>query len=210
MKKILFTLFLISSSIILNAQIGVTIGGNLAKYLYTSDRKAIMSFNFGLVYKAPIAKSVAWQPELLYTSKGAQVYQPTPIGNTDPVMKYKNHLNYIELNSPFVYTGEVTDELDFNFGFGPFVSYLTSAKNIAKNWDETTTKKDFAIGNSITDDFKALDYGGSLMAGFTMSKQLGFHFKYELGLANLSPQPNFPALKTRNFSFNITAFFGGK
>lgn len=206
MKKILFTFFIAFVSFATKAQLGLTVGGNLAQYKYTSDRKPIIAFNAGLSFKSSLGNAVYIVPELLYTSKGAQVYPV--ITTTSSVMKYRNHLNYLQFNLPVMWSAEVADDLNFDFGIGPFMSYLVSAKNNAENFDGTKSSRNFAIGSELTDDFKAFDYGTTFSIGFTVFKKIGWHIKYDLGLANLSPQPNYPALKTRNVSFNLTVGLG--
>lgn len=212
MKKILLTLLFTSSIILAKAQIGITAGGNIAKYSYTSnaDRKFIFGFNGGLFYNHNFGENFAIQPELLYTVKGATLYTEIFIGSNNPVMKYQNRLKYVQFSLPVMRSFEVSDEFDFDFGLGVFVGYLTSADYTAKNFDGTSSKGDFKIGNGATDSFKALDYGASAKIGFTMSKTLGFHFRYEAGLADLSPTPNDPKLKTGNMTFNISYIFGSR
>lgn len=208
MKKILITLLVAASSVTVYAQLGVTAGLNIAKYTYNngSEKKSLTSFNGGLVYRTTLSKDFKWQPELVFTGKGA-VSTP-PANNILGVEKYKNKLNYIEFGSPFIYNTNFggDDNLTFDMGLGPYAAYLISAVNKAEKFDGTTTKRDFAIGSGTADEFKAMDFGLTYVVGVIVQKNIGIHLKYDQGLRNL--EPNYAVkLHTGNFAVNLTYYF---
>jgi hypothetical protein len=192
-----------------NAQFGITGGGNLSKYKYQSaaDRLAIFSWNAGLFYRIKSkASNLVVQPALLYTGKGAEKF--TDIDPNEPIEKYKNHTNYLELSMPIIYSAPVTDNGDIrvDFGIGPYAAYLVSAKYTAVPYDGPETTADYKIGNKTTDDFKSSDAGlsflmGLKLAGFSMNMQ------YDLGLSNVNPAGG-GALKMRALMFNFAFCFG--
>lgn len=210
MKKIYFTIAIFILSLNAFAQIGITAGLNLAKYSYSEEsfnveRKSLMSYNFGIQYKKSLSEKFYLLPELEYTVKGANVYMSYPIGETGP-MKNTNKLNYLQLTLPVMGAFALDDEgtYDFEIGLGPYAGYLLSAKQKVEEFDGSTSESKFS-----SDALKRMDYGLQFSTGFRMSKQLGLHFKYDLGLANIEPESGNPAIKTRNFSINLSWIFSG-
>lgn len=207
MKKIILTILVAVTSASVYAQLGVTAGLNMAKYSYNngSSRKALTSFNAGLLYRTDLGKDFKWQPELAFSQKGARSFPAnSPVG----VVKYTNKLNYIELSSPFIYNTNFGGAADytFDFGVGPYVAYLVGGKNIGEKADGSKTKRDFDIGNDTGNQFKPIDAGLTFITGVIIKKQYGVHLKYDSGLRNLEPTYS-AKLKTGNFAINFTYFF---
>lgn len=204
-KNITFVLLLLFSG---NAfcQLGIDGGINLANYKYAEKvfdvhRKTIMSYNVGLQYKKSLTEKLYLLPELSYTVKGTRIYYDYPIGSTGP-MKRLNHLNYVQFSLPAVVALPVSDEYDFEIGVAPFLGYLTGGKTELVEFDDSRSER------KLTDtDFKKKDVGLQFLAGFRLSKKLGFHIKYDWGIANIQYSATDPTIKTRNVSFNMSWIF---
>lgn len=207
MRKALLTLLIIIACITASyAQIGITAGMNLAKYSYSEvkfdvHRKSILAYNFGVFYKKELAGKLFLLPELDYSLKGSRVYYDYPIGFTGP-MKHVNKFQYIQFTLPALIALPVSDEIDFEIGGGLFAAYLLKATQKTVEFDDSYVVKDFARG-----DLKKMDAGLHFTAGFRMSKKLGLHLSYDLGLANIQGIANSPAARTRNFSINMNWLF---
>ncbi len=208
MKKICVTILLLMLSLNALAQLGISAGLNLAKYSYSEEsfdvsRKSIVAYNIGVQYKKALSEKFYLLPEIGYTVKGANVYMTYPIGFTGP-MKYTNRLNYLQFTLPVVgaFALDDEDQYDFEIGLGPYAGYLLSAKQKVEEFDGSTSESKFS-----SDAFNRMDYGLQFSTGFRMSKQLGLHFKNDLGLSNIEPESGNPVIRTRNFSVNLSWIF---
>ena len=196
-----------------NAQLGITGGGNLAKYKVDDDgdRQGVFAWNAGLFYRIKSKHSnIVVQPALTYTGKGAEKF--TEIDVTEPIEKYINRLSYLQLSVPIMYniSGDLGGDANvgIDFGVGPYVGRLLKASYTAVPYDEgPNIKSDYKIGNSNSDDFKSMDAGLTFMAGFKIAG-LGMYLQYDLGLSNVNPVSNTPSIKTRAIMFNVFIGFG--
>jgi hypothetical protein len=206
MKKFLIALALTGCASGALAQIGITAGMNLAKYSYAQKRfdvhrKSILGYNFGVQYKQRLSEKWFLLPELSYALKGARVYYDYPIGATGP-MKDVNRFQYLQLNLPVVLALPISDAFDFEVGAGLFAACLLKATQKTVEFDDSYATRSFASG-----DLKKMDAGLSFTTGFRMSKMLGLHFSYNLGLVNIQQQASAPTARTRNFSINLSWIF---
>lgn len=209
MKKILFALTCTLIYSLTQAQLGITGGLSLAKYKYNSDdRKELLSFNAGLVYRVQHKNSpLAIQPMIAYAVKGAVKYND-PYGNSD-VMKYTNRISYAELSLPFILSPKIDDEGIFRFdlGVGPYVGYLLNAKYTAETYEGAKTDGSYKIGSSNTDDFKPADAGLSILGAMHFGR-FASSIQYDLGLTNLNPRQGGTPLKMRAVFINLSIYFG--
>lgn len=125
------TLFLTASFGMLHAQdtnvtteFGVKGGFNMSN-LYNSgddvdDNNVLYGFNAGVYATLPISDMVAIQPEVLFTTKGAELEYNNAFAQGDA----KFRLNYIEV--PLLVRVNVTK--NFNIHAGGYASYLVSSK----------------------------------------------------------------------------------
>ena len=81
-----------------------------------SDKNLKIGFHAGVYDKIPVGESFAIQPELLYSVKGIKLNYDD---NTFADGETRFNLNYIDLPVKFVFN--LSD--DFEFQFGPYVSY---------------------------------------------------------------------------------------
>ena len=98
-------------------------GGLNFSNLYTDnvdDNNVLTGFNAGLYAKFPISNNIAIQPEISYTTKGAElVYNNAIVQGTA-----KFNVNYIEV--PVLLVMNITD--NFNVHVGPYAAYMVSGK----------------------------------------------------------------------------------
>jgi hypothetical protein len=206
MKKTILTVSLMCLTFGAFAQFGLTAGMNLGKYSYGETRfdvhrKALLAYNFGILYQKEISEKLFVQPELNYSGKGSRIYYDYPVGVTGP-MKNVNKFSYLQLNLPVLVAIPLSDELDYEMGGGLFAAYLLKATQKTVEFDDTELTRDFASG-----DLKKMDAGLHFSTGFRMGKMLGLHFRYDLGLMNIQGIDGSPAAKTRNFSINVSWLF---
>lgn len=192
MKKMLklFSLMTIAAILIsamANAQhvnFGIKGGVNFYNIQNDNDSKYDMKtgIHLGLLGHIHLDKSIAVQPELVYSSQGAKY--------TSNNVDYKLKLGYINLPVMLQYM--------FNNGFrleaGPQVGFLISAKSDAGNNNV-----------DVKDNFKTVDFGVGLGAGYIKpSTGLGVGFRYNAGLSNINENST---VKSTNSGFQLSLFY---
>ncbi len=152
-------------------QVGVKGGLNISN-LYTSDGSSsdmLAGFNVGVFTKMPVTNSIAFQPEINLSTKGASVtYNNLFVDGTA-----KFNLTYIEV--PFLCVLNVTRLV--NLQFGPYVAYLIDGKvtNVAN-----VTLFNFEQNMNVN-DYNRLDAGIVLGAGLDVgSVTMGARYNYGL------------------------------
>lgn len=163
-----------------NFKFGIKGGVNFSN-LYTQNvesNNVLTGFNLGIFAKLPITSSFAIQPELLYTTKGAQLtYNNYFVNGTA-----KFNLNYIEL--PVLLVVNLTN--NFNLHAGPYVAYLVDGT--ATNNPQGTV---FDIQNNLSNkDYNKFDTGLAVGLGFDANK-IGFGARYNYGLQKVGKERNF-------------------
>lgn len=162
------------------ASFGFKGGLNLSN-MYTEDvddENALVGFNAGLFLELPISSSLSFQPELLYSTKGAEV----TYDNAFATGTGKFRLNYIE--TPLLLKANVTD--NFNIHFGPYFAYLVDSK-ITNETNGGTFDFEEEIDN---DDLNKFDYG--LAAGLGIDFDgFGIGARYNYGLQTIGKERTF-------------------
>jgi Outer membrane protein beta-barrel domain len=163
-----------------NLKFGLKGGVNFSN-LYTDNvdyNNVLTGFNVGLFAKLALTETLAIQPELLYTTKGAKLtYNNYFVNGTA-----KFNLNYIEL--PVLLVINLTN--NFNIHAGPYVSYLVDGK--ATNDSQGTL---FDIQNNLkNEDYNKFDTGLAVGLGFD-TDQIGFGVRYNYGLQKVGKERNF-------------------
>jgi len=126
-------------------------------YVDEADSKMRTGFNLGLFCKLPLSNIIAVQPELYYTTKGAEItYNTTFVDGTAGF-----HLNYLEF--PVMFVGNITDV--FNIHAGPYAAFLISGK--VKN-ESNVNLFDFEE-NLDTDDYNTFETGLAFGAGIDLN-----------------------------------------
>lgn len=163
-----------------STKFGVKGGLNMSN-LYTEDvddQNVLLGFNLGLFVEMPITSRVSIQPELLYTTKGAEL----KYNNAFAQGTGKFRLNYIEV--PLLLKLNVTKNFDVHFG--PYAAYLIDSKitnedaNGNINFEEDVNE----------DDLNKLDFG--LAAGIGINFDgFGIGARYNYGLTTVGKERTF-------------------
>lgn len=192
MKKMLklYTVMTIASILIsgiVNAQhVNFGVKGGLNFYNIQNDDNSKYDMktgiHLGLLGHIHLDKSIAVQPELVYSSQGAKY--------TSNNVDYKLKLGYINLPVMLQYM--------FNNGFrleaGPQLGFLISAKSETNN---TSIK--------VNDNFKTVDFAVGLGVGYIKpSTGLGVGFRYNAGLSNINENST---VKSTNSGFQLSLFY---
>ncbi|MFA5817117.1 MAG: porin family protein [Bacteroidales bacterium] len=156
-------------------------GGVNFSNLYTKDAsnaKMLTGFNLGMFGKLPITKHIAVQPELYFTTKGAEVaYNSLFVNGTA-----RFHLNYVEV--PLLIVVNITD--NFNIQVGPYGSYMISG--IVKN--ESNINLFNFEQNIDTHDYNRFDAGIAVGAGIDIGA-ISLGARYYYGLTNVGKERTF-------------------
>lgn len=169
-----------SSSSSGDVKFGVKGGVNFSN-MYTddvSDENVLTGFNVGLFAKVPVSRFLAFQPELNFTTKGAELkYDNAFVEGTG-----KFRLNYIEV--PLLMVVNLTSNL--NIHGGPYVAYLVDGK--AKN----NFTNDFldTQGTLDNDDFNKFDAGLAAGVGIDLDT-FSIGARYNYGLTTVGKERNF-------------------
>lgn len=178
-------------------EFGVKGGFNMSN-LYQSeadDNNVIYGFNAGVYATLPISDFIAIQPEILYTTKGAELDYNNAFlqGNA----KFK--LNYIEV--PLLVRVNITK--NFNVHAGGYASYLVSSK--------VTGDGDINFDDAVdTDDLNKFDAGLSAGIGVDFSP-ISVGLRYNYGLTTVGKERTvagttytFPDAKNSNLTLYLS------
>lgn len=178
------TLFLTASFGMLHAQdnnvnteFGVKGGFNMSN-LYQNDANddnVLYGFNAGVYATLPISDFIAIQPEILFTTKGAEL----DYNNVFASGNAKFRLNYIEV--PLLVRVNITK--NFNVHAGGYASYLVSSK--------VTGDGDVAFDQRIdTDDLNKFDAGLAAGVGVDFNP-ISIGLRYNHGLTTVGKEKTF-------------------
>jgi len=197
------TLFLTASFGMLHAQdnnvnteFGVKGGFNMSNFLSNddeaNDENVLYGFNAGVYATLPISDFVAIQPEILFTTKGAELEYSNAFasGNT------KFRLNYIEV--PLLVRVNITK--NFNVHAGGYASYLVSSKVTGDGSVEFDQDVD-------TDDLNKFDAGIAAGVGVDFNP-ISIGLRYNYGLTTVGKErtvagTTFTAPDVKNSSLSL-------
>ena len=164
----------------LKVRFGVKGGVNFSN-LYTKDvdqNNMLVGFNLGVFAKLPIASFLAIQPELYFTTKGAEsTYNNAFVKGTA-----RFTMNYIEL--PVLAVVNISKY--FNVHAGPYAAFLLSGKATNKS---NVTLFDFE-DNLDTNDYNKFDFGLAAGIGADLGG-VGFGVRYNYGLTTVGKERTF-------------------
>lgn len=201
MKKLVFTiavaLGLNNYSHAQNASIGFTAGATFATYKSTVDNKSATSknktgFTLGLLSDVPVGKSFSFRPALNFVQKGGV--------EKEFGVKLATTFNYIELPLNFVYNAS-SKSGKFFIGAGPSISMAIGGKvkYTSTAMPELNNEADIKFGNNYEkDDFKTLDAGINVLAGYNFRSGFLIEANYYSGLSNLFITTGTDASKLHN------------
>lgn len=167
MKKLVLVLIAGVSFAAAHAQIqfGVKAGANLST-LTGSDAigaKTMANFNAGVFANIPIASSLSFSPEIVYSGEGAK-YEDNGITGSQ-------HLNY--LNIPLLV--KYTHSSGFSIATGPQVGFLMSAK-----------AKVQGVSQDDKNAYNSTEFAWDFGLGYDIPKTpVGIEFRYDLGISNI-------------------------
>lgn len=199
------TLFLTASFGMLHAQdnnvnteFGVKGGFNMSN-LYQSeadDNNVLYGFNAGVYATLPISDFIAIQPEILFTTKGAELDYNNAFASGNAKFK----LNYIEV--PLLVRVNITK--NFNVHAGGYASYLVSSK--------VTGDGDFNFDQEVdTDDLNKFDAGLAAGVGVDFNP-ISIGLRYNYGLTTVGKERTtvtgttytFPDAKNSNLTLYLS------
>lgn len=161
------------------------------------DNNITTGFHAGVNAEIPVGSGFYVQPGVLYSQKGAEF--KTTSGNDNV------RLSYIEVPVNFVYK-PVLGSGRMLLGFGPYAAFglngtLTSGGTeqeveFTKNYDASVMKP----------QYKGIDAGANLLAGYEFANNVSFQINAQLGLAQLAPGINGEdnATKMKNTGFGVS------
>jgi len=202
---VLLTLASISASAQGITDKGVKVGLNMSTLSsnFDIDFKSKLGFIAGGFLTFGLPGGLAFQPELLYSNKGAK-YEERFDGD---VAKLWIILNYLEMPLLVKYGFPMSggSQLTPSIYGGPYGAYRLSGKSKIE-FDGQTQTEDI---NS--DEMKTIDYGLVFGAGldFPMGRgKITFDLRYSLGLANLAKNQVGEDEVTKNRSFQAMIGYG--
>jgi len=154
-----------------SASVGLKGGLNMSN-LYTKDvddENVLMGFNIGLFAELPITSRLALQPEVSFTTKGAELQYDNAFAQGTG----KFRLNYLEV--PLLLKANLTE--NFNVHFGPYAAFLVDSKITNESSDGSYNFED----NIDEDDLNKFDYGLAAGIGFDFDS-FGIGARYNYGL----------------------------
>lgn len=186
---------LISSNGFAQSKIGYKMGLNL-NHVSTNDAdlkeelSPRPSIHFGLMGDFSLGKQFAFQPQLLFSGRGAKVAHD---GHSDVFA-----FNSIELPLNFVFKSNGTS--GFFGGAGPVLGY-----NLSGKIKEEDASEEIEFGNT-TGKITRADLGGNLLIGYQLNKGLFFTANYTTGFSNWSNNAN-STWRNNNLAVSIGYFF---
>jgi hypothetical protein len=131
--------------------------GSVKNVNYKSE--AITNYHFGLVAELPLGESFAFQPEVMYSTVGAN-YKAAGV-----LADINNELGYITI--PVL--AKINLSKTFSLDLGPQASFLVSNKD-----------------NVLLDDPKSFDFGAAAGLGIKVTKSIFLQGRYVVGLSEAS------------------------
>lgn len=171
-----------------NVSLGIKAGASLTNFVGADANgyKNRFGFNTGVFANIGLTRLVAFQPEVLYSQKGAKIN-----GNNDLGVR----MHYVDVPLAFHVN---TD--GFFFEAGPQVGFLVAAKSQAGS-----------ASTDITDGYKSVDFGYLAGLGYQLKHGLGIGLRYNGEFTNF---PNSSVIgnttvqpRARNSAFQLYATY---
>jgi hypothetical protein len=144
-----------------NVSLGLKAGGSLSSFSgeQAINYKSIFGFHAGAFANIGFTRMLAFQPEILYSRKGAKL----------PSQNLTTHLDYVDV--PLVFHVNA-DGLFFEAG--PQVGFLVSAKNKTSN-----------LSTDVKSIYNTVDTGYLFGLGYQRKTGLGIGLRYNGGFTNV-------------------------
>ncbi len=155
------------------------------------DASSRSSFHLGGLVEVPISERFSIQPEVLYSSQGAE-YRGTLTGADDSKITAKLDYIQVPIMAKF-YAAE-----GFAIEAGPQIGFL--AKSTAEF--ESTVGDVTVIGDEDMEDIKSTDIGIGVGASYRIPAGLFFGARYNFGLTDINEADN--GIKMHNGVFQLS------
>jgi opacity protein-like surface antigen len=179
MKKIIMTAVVVMAFAFTNAQeVKFGIKGAVSLSTQTGDVENASSkvgFQAGAFAEIKITDKFSIQPEVLYSAQGVKEKGDFEYNNNVYPAELNTKLGYI--NVPVMAKYYVAEK--FNLEAGPQIGILVSAKGEA-------TILGHSEEGDIKDNYKTIDLGLNLGAGYDFTENLSAGLRYTLGLSNVA------------------------
>jgi len=201
MKKLLFSIFVVSACYTAQAQvhsIGPTLGFNYAWLSDVDNSSPRPSYNFGLTYNYSILKSGGFGIEARYSEEGVK----QDVGGTTITSK----INYLRIPMKFQYFfGELSESFRPKLFAGPSFAILMGGKTEVRNGSGTTEidSKDVYGGFDV-----GLQGGAGFNYRLAETTWLNFDVAYTHGLLDAAGDKGSSTAKNRLFNVNLGVAFG--
>lgn len=218
MKKLFLLFFTVCSFIMVDAQIGIKAGVNLANLqregqpidFENIEEGTVLGFEAGLMYRLSITESLKLQPELMLIQKGGtQNYEQPAI---DQKTEINTFYNYIELPILLQYYLGL-DGTGFFVEAGPFLGIaMTGREDITTELGGETFEATTDFDYSEEASQKRADYGFAFGVGYVFNK-ISIGVRYNLGVNNLLDEDannnndQTPKLSTRGLAVGVGYYF---
>jgi hypothetical protein len=181
-----------------NSRLGIKAGINVAN-LFANDvvsSNALLGFNGGVFLKIAINQRFAFQPELLFSTQGAEL----EYNNSFVTGTVTYHLNYLQV--PLVGVYNVTRNINIQGGIYLASLLSTQTKNGADdgsfNFEEQISKS----------NFQSIDYGLLVGLGADLNR-ISFGIRYNYGVSNIGKEFNFSNESIQHFPDARNSVFQG-
>ena len=182
MKKILLVAVIALISMVgLNAQtsFGAKAGLNVANLSGdVTDNKALIGFNIGAFAEITLADSFYLQPELLYSTQGAQY------DGSDSDFSADLNLNYIII--PIMFKYDVATR--FYLEAGPQIGFLVSAE---------------VMDQDIKEEFESTDFGVNFGLSYGFTEKLFAQARYNIGMSDIVKDNEGDKISNAVLSFSL-------
>jgi hypothetical protein len=144
-------------------------------------------------------KDSTWsvRPKLLFSR---EAYRPILFGDKTPFA-----ISYINLPLPVIYHSTLSGKKIF-FGLGPYFAYALSGKYTSRG----VTNKIVWGSDPNKDDGKRLDIGADVLVGYQLEQNISLTAKIDWGIKDISAQPSFYKVSTRNFGITCAYELGSR
>ena len=197
MKKIALSLLLVAgmhgaAQAQRNVSLGLKAGPSYASFVGkdAGEREGLFGFHAGIFANIGLSNMVAFQPELLYSQKGAKIANVTD---------FRTRFSYLDVPLAFHINAD-----GLFFEAGPQVGFLLSAKSEAGN-----TSVD------VKEATNAVDFGYLVGLGYQRKTGPGIGLRYNGGLTNLPKEVTAgnttvqSRIRNSVFQLYLTYSFGG-
>lgn len=182
MKKIILSILAVFVFGFSNAQktkFGIKGGMNIANQVFSGDGapvpSSIVGVNVGAFVEVKIAPKLFLQPEVLFSSQGSSFKISLTDFGLDEDVEATFKLSYI--NVPVLFKYYAAEK--FSLEAGPQIGFLQNSKAEVKVSGQSNSE-------NTNSEFKTVDFGFNLGAGYDFTKQLSAGVRYNLGLSNIA------------------------